>query len=156
MRATGGHAHRPHLFAKTGWQAIQECVAQKCHRQGHTQQSSGLPQACLARWALQLCAGAQDKVFCRWSARLEESLLAKTPYPGRPRKVAGPGEPDTPEVARSIAAYALDDGTFELRIPGLPASRFSRTNADGVHALQLPALCIIACTALPTPFLAAG
>src|SRR2546429_2950558 len=52
MRATGGHAHRPHLFAKTGWQAIQECVAQKCHRQGHTQQSSGLPQACLARLAL--------------------------------------------------------------------------------------------------------
>jgi hypothetical protein len=80
----------------------------------------------------------------------------KTPYPERPRKVAGPREPDTPEVARSIAAYALDDGTFELRIPGLPASRFSRTNADGVHALQLPALCIIACTALPTPFLAAG
>ena len=80
----------------------------------------------------------------------------KTPYPERPRKVAGPGEPDTPEVARSIAAYALDDGTFELRIPGLPASRFSRTNADCVHALQLPALCIIACTALPTPFLAAG
>jgi hypothetical protein len=66
----------------------------------------------------------------------------KTPYPERPRKVAGPGEPDTPEVARSIAAYALDDGTFELRIPGLPASRFSRTNADGVHALPLPALCV--------------
>src|SRR5438046_10751225 len=75
MRATGGHAHRPHLFAKTGWQAIQECVAQKCHRQGHTQQSSGLPQACLARLALQPCAGAQDKVFCRWSSRLEEYLL---------------------------------------------------------------------------------
>src|SRR2546429_4868459 len=36
----------------------------------------------------------------------------KTPYPERPRKVAGPGEPDTPEVARSIAAYALDDGTL--------------------------------------------
>src|SRR2546429_543098 len=156
MRATGGHAHRPHLFAKTGWQAIQECVAQKCHRQGHTQQSSGLPQACLARPALQPCAGAQDKVFLQGGILQGAQTNGKTPYPERPRKVAGPSEPDTPEVARSIAAYALDDGTFELRIPGLPASRFSRTNADGVHALQLPALCIIACTALPTPFLAAG
>lgn len=67
----------------------------------------------------------------------------KTAYPERPRKVAGPHEPETGKLARSIAAYAHHDGTFDLRIPGLHASRFSRTNTVAVHALQLPALCII-------------
>jgi len=60
----------------------------------------------------------------------------KTAYPERPYQVAGP---DTANLARSIAAYAPHDGTFDLRIPGLYASRFSRINAVVVHALQLPA-----------------
>jgi AraC-like DNA-binding protein len=47
-------------------------------------------------------------------------------------------------LARSIAAYAPHDGSFELRIPGLYASRFSRTNKECVHALRLPSLCIAA------------
>jgi AraC-like DNA-binding protein len=47
-------------------------------------------------------------------------------------------------LARCIAAYAPHDGSFELRIPGLTASRSSRTNAECVHALRLPSLCIIA------------
>ena len=68
----------------------------------------------------------------------------KRPYPERPPQVAGPTEPDTAKLARSIAAYAPQDGTFDLRIPGLHVSRFSRTNMGCVHALQLPALCIIA------------
>ena len=67
----------------------------------------------------------------------------KTAYPERPGKLAGAHEPETDELARSIAAYAPHDGTFDLRIPGLHASKFSRTNTVGVHALQLPALCII-------------
>ena len=48
------------------------------------------------------------------------------------------------KLARLIAAYAPHDGSFELRIPGLHASRSSRTNRECVHALRLPSLCIIA------------
>jgi hypothetical protein len=40
----------------------------------------------------------------------------------------------------SIRAYAPHDGVFELRIPGLHASRASRTNEECVHALRLPCL----------------
>jgi hypothetical protein len=43
-----------------------------------------------------------------------------------------------------IAAYAPHDGSFELRIPGLHANRFSQTNKECVHALGLPSLCIAA------------
>ena len=67
----------------------------------------------------------------------------KTAYPESSHKVRGPSEPDTTMLARSIAAYAPHDGTFDLRIPGLHASRFSRINTDCVHVLQLPALCLI-------------
>ena len=52
-------------------------------------------------------------------------------------------EPDTAKLARCIAAYAPHDGTFDLSIAGLHASRFSRINAECVHALHLPSLCII-------------
>ncbi len=43
-----------------------------------------------------------------------------------------------------IAGYAPHDGSFELRVPGLHASRFSRINTECVHALRLPSLCIAA------------
>ena len=59
-------------------------------------------------------------------------------------RLAGLNHPDTAQLARRIAAYAPHDGSFELRIPGLTASRSSRTNAECVHALRLPSLCIIA------------
>src|SRR5208282_6815001 len=59
-------------------------------------------------------------------------------------EVAGPSEPDTADLTRLIAAYAPHDGSFELRIPGLHASRFSRINRECVHALGLPSLCIAA------------
>jgi AraC-like DNA-binding protein len=59
-------------------------------------------------------------------------------------KIAASPEPDTANLARLIAAYAPHDGSFELRIPGLHASRFSRINHECVHALRLPSLCIIA------------
>lgn len=58
--------------------------------------------------------------------------------------LAGLGEPDTAQLARLIAAYAPHDGSFELRIPGLHASRLSRINKECVHALRLPCLSIIA------------
>jgi hypothetical protein len=57
---------------------------------------------------------------------------------------AGSSRPDAPGLARLIAAYAPHDGSFELRIPGLHASRFSRVNRECVHALRLPSLCIVA------------
>jgi AraC-like DNA-binding protein len=53
-------------------------------------------------------------------------------------------EPNLERLARLICAYAPHDGTFELRIPGLHASRFSRINAECAHVLRLPSLCIIA------------
>jgi AraC-like DNA-binding protein len=59
-------------------------------------------------------------------------------------RLAGLNQPDTVKLARLIAAYAPHDGSFELRIPGLTASRSSRTNAECAHALRLPSLCIIA------------
>jgi AraC-like DNA-binding protein len=57
---------------------------------------------------------------------------------------AAAGAPDTTPLARCITAYAPHDGTFEMRVPGLHVSRFSRTNGECVHALRLPSLCIIA------------
>ena len=55
-----------------------------------------------------------------------------------------PSEPHAAHLAHLIAAYAPHDGSFELRIPGLHASRFSRINRECVHALRLPSLCIVA------------
>ncbi len=59
-------------------------------------------------------------------------------------KAADPSEPDTARLARLIAAYAPHDGSFELRIPGVHASRFSRVNKECVHALRVSSLCIVA------------
>ena len=64
--------------------------------------------------------------------------------PRRPDQVEGSNEPDAAKLARRIAAYAPHHGTFDLRIPGLCASRFSRTNSEYAHDLRLPSLCIVA------------
>ena len=48
------------------------------------------------------------------------------------------------KLARLLAAYAPHDGSFELRVPGLHASRFSRANTECFHAIRLPSLCIVA------------
>jgi AraC-like DNA-binding protein len=61
-----------------------------------------------------------------------------------PARVATRDEPDTSELARLIAAYAPHDGSFEMRVPGLHANRFSRANKECVHTLRLPSLCIAA------------
>jgi AraC-like DNA-binding protein len=68
----------------------------------------------------------------------------KMASPMRADKIAGPNQAHTAELARRIAAYAPHDGTFDLRITGLHASRFSRINSECVHALRLPCLSIIA------------
>ncbi len=57
---------------------------------------------------------------------------------------AGGSKPDVAKLARLLAAYAPHDGSFELRIPGVHASRFSRINNECVHALRVPSLCIVA------------
>ncbi|HYM69847.1 MAG TPA: AraC family transcriptional regulator [bacterium] len=62
----------------------------------------------------------------------------------RTLNVDGPSEPDVTRLARLIYAHTPHDGSFDLRIPGLHASRFSRINTDCVHAIQSPSLCIIA------------
>jgi AraC-like DNA-binding protein len=71
-------------------------------------------------------------------------INGRTAFPRRADRVAEPNEPDTTRLARLIAAYAPHDGSFELRIPGLYASRSSRINKECAHALRLPSLCIIA------------
>ncbi len=58
--------------------------------------------------------------------------------------VTGPNQPDTAKLARLIAAYAPHDGVFELRVPGLHASRTTRINKECAHDLRLPCLCLIA------------
>lgn len=62
----------------------------------------------------------------------------------RPAKDDGPNEAATAKLARLIAAYAPHDGAFELRIPGVHVSRFSRINKECVHALRVSSLCIVA------------
>jgi len=68
----------------------------------------------------------------------------KSASPRQPNIGAGLNEADTTELARLISAYAPHDGSFELPIPGLHASRYSRINNECVHALGLPSLCIAA------------
>ena len=63
--------------------------------------------------------------------------------PSRANKVGGPNETGAAKLARLIAAYAPHDGSFELRVPGLHASRMSHTNSECFHTLRLPSLCVI-------------
>jgi AraC-like DNA-binding protein len=56
----------------------------------------------------------------------------------------GRNEPDTPKLARLIAAYAPYDDSFELRVPGLHASRYSRINTECLHSVRSPSLCMVA------------
>lgn len=58
--------------------------------------------------------------------------------------VLGPSEPDLRRLAGLISDHAPNDGRFELRIPGLYAFRYSRTNTELMHAVSRPALCIVA------------
>ena len=69
---------------------------------------------------------------------------SKIASPRQPDKVGGLNAPETAKLARRIAAYAPHDGSFDLRISGLCASRFSRTNKECAHVLRLPSLCIVA------------
>jgi AraC-like DNA-binding protein len=47
-------------------------------------------------------------------------------------------------LARLLAAYAPYDDSFELRVPGLHASRYSRINTECFHSVRSPSVCIVA------------
>jgi AraC-like DNA-binding protein len=64
-------------------------------------------------------------------------------FPSR-REVDPPSGLDTSKLGRLLAAYAPHDGSFDLPVPGLHASRFSRVNNECVHALSVSSLCIVA------------
>lgn len=68
---------------------------------------------------------------------------AKTAY-GRRLGALSAHESETAQLARNIAAYAPHDGSFDLGIPGQHVSRHSRMNAECVHAVRQPLLCMIA------------
>jgi len=68
----------------------------------------------------------------------------KTALAWRPEKTPETVDRDTSSLARLLAAYAPHDGSFELRISGVHASRFSHANKECVHALRIASLCIIA------------
>lgn len=69
---------------------------------------------------------------------------SKAASPMRVGNGAGSTQPDSAKLARLIAAYAPHDGSFELRVPGLHAGRYSRLNSGCFHTLRLPSLCIAA------------
>ena len=76
---------------------------------------------------------------------MSANVTTKTIVPFRPGSTAmGAMEPGLSNLARLIAAYAPHDGSFDLRVPGLHASRFSRVNKECVHALRVSSLCIAA------------
>ena len=70
--------------------------------------------------------------------------IKRNSHPLRTDAVAGSSDPDLARLAGLIRAHTPHDGRFELRIPGVYAIRASRTNTELVHAVQQPALCIVA------------
>jgi AraC-type transcriptional regulator N-terminus len=54
------------------------------------------------------------------------------------------GRSDIAALARLIGIHAPYDGTFELRVPGVYAIRFSQTNTELTRAVQRSSVCIIA------------
>ncbi len=70
--------------------------------------------------------------------------IANNSLTQQPDTVVGSSELDVVRLASVIHAHTPHDGRFELRIPGVHASRDSRTNTELEHAMARPALCIIA------------
>src|ERR687885_550820 len=67
-----------------------------------------------------------------------------TVHPSQADTVAGSSEPDVRRLAQLLRAHTPYDGRFELPVPGVYALRVSRPYAELVHAVQRPALCIVA------------
>jgi AraC-like DNA-binding protein len=74
-------------------------------------------------------------------------ILKSTIYKASPTQAeaaVSPSETDLRKLGRLISAHAPHDGSFELRVPGLHAIRFSQTYMELVHAVVQPVLCIVA------------
>ncbi len=71
-------------------------------------------------------------------------LVAKAGSALRTARAAEQVDPEMQKLARLLAAYAPHDGSFEMRIPGVHASRMSRANTECFHTLRVPSLCLIA------------
>jgi AraC-like DNA-binding protein len=69
--------------------------------------------------------------------------MSRTPIPS-PAPSLDSGSPDLARLADLLLAHAPFDGTFELRLPGVHVSRASRASKDFHHAVQRPALCLVA------------
>jgi len=75
---------------------------------------------------------------------LKAKAIENISNPPQVDTVLEPSEPDLRRLAGLISDHAPNDGRFELRIPGLYAFRYSRTNTELMHAVSRPALCIVA------------
>lgn len=71
-------------------------------------------------------------------------LVAKNGSAAKTARVAEERNPEIAKLARLISAYAPHDGAFELRIPGVFASRMTRAKTQCFHVLRVPSLCFIA------------
>lgn len=54
------------------------------------------------------------------------------------------GDSEIHKLAVLIEKYAPHDGRFDLSIPGVYAARFSKPNAELVHTVHQPGMCIVA------------
>ena len=75
-----------------------------------------------------------------------ETLKAIGNYVSAPPRVSvgESNQPDLSKLAGLLFAYAPHDGSFELRVPGVHASRASQANRECFHNLRVPSLCIAA------------
>jgi len=73
-------------------------------------------------------------------------MTPENPIPPLPHvdTFLGPHEKDLARLAELLRAHTPYDGSFELRLPEVHASRSTRMNQDLVHSVQQPALCIVA------------
>ena len=75
---------------------------------------------------------------------MKSRLVTKNGSAVRNGSVGQEAPPETQKLARLLAAYAPYDGSFELRVPGVFASRMSQANSECFHTLRIPSLCLIA------------
>lgn len=73
-------------------------------------------------------------------------MTSDKPTPPLPHVDTLPGshQQDLARLAELLRAYTPYDGSFELRLPEVHASRSVRMHKDLIHSIQQPALCIVA------------
>lgn len=71
-------------------------------------------------------------------------MAPTTPKPTSHGSDLEPLRPDLIKLTELLKAHAPYDGVFDLRLPGVHVSRACRTNKEFHHAVQRPALCLVA------------